>query len=192
MWPGGPRPPLAPIPVPPHLQAQQQALLAQQQQQALINHNPAAAAASDGAAHWVAPGITTPWLAFPPGIRRRLPPPSVPRPFLRPPLVHQISLILVTVICGLPQLSVFLVINIIWLFLMTALITCGHFLCDSNLTLSARWLSSSPMSPLSLTHVSSRSVRQWERIRQLEYSSLFPRSGHPSSHVLPLHLSSER
>ena len=66
MWPGGPRPPLAPIPVPPHLQAQQQqALLAQQQQQALVTHSPATVAAPDGAAHWVAPGYYNPVVGLP-------------------------------------------------------------------------------------------------------------------------------
>ena len=57
MWPGGPRPPLAPIPVPPHLQAQQQ--------QALVTHSQAAAAAPDGAAHWVAPGYYNPVAGLP-------------------------------------------------------------------------------------------------------------------------------
>ena len=66
MWPGGPRPPLVPIPVPPHLQVQQQqALLAQQQQQALVTHSQAAAAAPDGAAHWVAPGYYNPVASLP-------------------------------------------------------------------------------------------------------------------------------
>jgi len=95
-------------------------------------------------------------------------------PFIRPPLVRLASLILFTVICGPPRLSVFLVINITWLYLMTALITCGHFLCDSNLTLSARWPSSSPTSPLSLTHVSnlsSATMGKSSTIRALATSS---------------------
>ncbi|XP_021310400.1 uncharacterized protein LOC110433093 [Sorghum bicolor] len=70
MWPGGPRPPLAPIPVPPHLQAQhqaqqqaqQQALLAQQQQQALAAHQQAAPI---GAGPWVAPGFYNPMTGLP-------------------------------------------------------------------------------------------------------------------------------
>jgi hypothetical protein len=66
MWPGGPRPPLAPIPVPPHLQAQhqaqQQALLAQQQQQALVAHQQPA---PHGAGQWVAPGHYNPMTGLP-------------------------------------------------------------------------------------------------------------------------------
>ena len=70
MWPGGPRPPLAPIPVPPHLQAQhqaqqqaqhqaqQQALFAQQQQQALVAHQ-------QPAGQWAAPGFYNPMTGLP-------------------------------------------------------------------------------------------------------------------------------
>ena len=63
MWPGGPRLPLAPIPVPPHLQAQHQAqqhalLAQQQQQQALV-------APQQHAAPWVAPGFYNPMTGLP-------------------------------------------------------------------------------------------------------------------------------
>ncbi|XP_066324041.1 uncharacterized protein [Miscanthus floridulus] len=60
MWPGGPRPPLAPISVPPHLQAQQQALLAQQQQALVAHQQPAAVVAPDGSGQWVALGYYNP------------------------------------------------------------------------------------------------------------------------------------
>ena len=65
MWPGGPRPPLAPIPVPPHLQAQQQALLTQQQQALVAHQQPAAVAASDGSGQWVALGYYNPVAGLP-------------------------------------------------------------------------------------------------------------------------------
>jgi hypothetical protein len=59
MWPGGPRPPLAPIPVPPHLQAQQQQALVAAHQQA------AALPAPDGSGQWVAPGYYNPVAGLP-------------------------------------------------------------------------------------------------------------------------------
>jgi len=72
MWPRGPRPPLAPIPVPPHLQAQQQAQQhAQQQaflaqQHTLAAHQQAAALpAPDGTGQWVAPGYYNPVAGLP-------------------------------------------------------------------------------------------------------------------------------
>jgi hypothetical protein len=64
--------------------------------------------------------------------------------------VSSLSLILYIVICGHHQSSVSQVINIIWLFLITALITCGLFLCISNLTLSAHLSGSLPTPPHSL------------------------------------------
>ena len=75
-------------------------------------------------------------------------------PFMCPPLVRLASLILFTVIYGPLQLSASLVINTIWSYLMIALIICGHFLYDLNLTLSARLLTSSPTPPLSLAPAS--------------------------------------
>ena len=64
MWPGGPRPPLAPIPVPPHLQAQQQAQ--HHAQHALAVHQQAAALpAPDGTGQWVAPGYYNPVAGLP-------------------------------------------------------------------------------------------------------------------------------
>jgi len=49
-------------------------------------------------------------------------------PFMRPPLMRLGRLILFIVIYIPLQLLAFLVINIIWSFLMIALITCGHFI----------------------------------------------------------------
>ena len=71
MWPGGPCPPLAPIPLHPQQQAllaqQQQAFAAQQQQQALIAQQQLAAAptAIDGTGQWVAPGYYNPVTGLP-------------------------------------------------------------------------------------------------------------------------------
>jgi len=59
-------------------------------------------------------------------------------PFMCPHLVRLASLILFIVIYGPLQLLAFLVINTTWSFLMIALIICGLFLYDLNLTLSAR------------------------------------------------------
>ena len=63
MWPGGPCPPLAPIPVPPQLQVQKQALLAQQQQALVAHQQPVAA--PDGSRQWVAPGYYNPVAGLP-------------------------------------------------------------------------------------------------------------------------------
>ena len=71
-------------------------------------------------------------------------------PFMCPHLVRLASLISFIVIYGPLQLLASLVINTIWSYLMIALIICGLFLYDLNLTLSARSLNSSPMPPLSL------------------------------------------
>jgi len=75
-------------------------------------------------------------------------------PFIHPPLVRLASLILFIVTCGHLELSVFLVTNTIWLYLMIALTTCGLFLCDSNLTLSVRLPTSSPTPPPNLAPTS--------------------------------------
>ncbi|XP_066390058.1 uncharacterized protein [Miscanthus floridulus] len=74
--------------------------------------------------------------------------------FIRPPLVSLASLILFIVTCGHLQLSVFLVTNTIWSYLMIALTACGLFLCDSNLTLTVRLPTSSPTPPPNLAPTS--------------------------------------